>query len=71
VIEDSIPGVTAAVSAGMKIYGHAALTSAESLRKAGATPFGNMFELKTILNSTEKMHLNKPLVSANKEQEKG
>lgn len=50
VIEDSIPGVTAGVSAGMKVYGHAAFTPSESLREAGAIPFANMMELKTILS---------------------
>jgi len=50
VIEDSIPGVTAAVRAGMKVYGYAALTPGESLQKAGAIPFANMMELKTLLS---------------------
>ncbi len=49
VIEDSVLGVTAAMEAGMKVYGHAALTSAESLRAAGAIPFASMRELKEIL----------------------
>ena len=49
VIEDSTLGVTAAVRAGMKVYGHAAFTSSESLRAAGAIPFANMAELKTLL----------------------
>jgi phosphoglycolate phosphatase len=48
VVEDSIPGVTAAVRAGMKVYGHAAFTPSESLRAAGAIPFANMMELKTL-----------------------
>jgi phosphoglycolate phosphatase len=50
VVEDSVPGVTAAVSAGIKVYGHAAFTPAESLREAGAIPFANMAELKNILS---------------------
>ena len=50
VVEDSIPGVTAAVRAGMKVYGHAAFTPAEALTKAGAIPFSNMFELKDIFD---------------------
>jgi HAD superfamily hydrolase (TIGR01509 family) len=50
VVEDSIPGVTAAVRAGMRVFGHAAVTSDKSLKKAGAIPFGNMMELQTILN---------------------
>ena len=49
VIEDSIPGVTAAVCAGMRVYGHAAFTPSESLREAGAIPFANMMELQKML----------------------
>jgi phosphoglycolate phosphatase len=49
VVEDSIPGVTAAVRAGMQVYGHAAFTPAEQLKEAGAVPFNNMAELKEIL----------------------
>ncbi|MBI5945181.1 MAG: HAD family hydrolase [Chloroflexi bacterium] len=50
VIEDSIPGVTAAVRAGMKVFGHAAYTPSKSLLAAGAIPFDNMMELQSILN---------------------
>lgn len=50
VIEDSLPGVTAAVRAGMKVYGHATITPSASLRAAGAIPFANMLELKSILS---------------------
>ncbi len=53
VIEDSIPGVTAAVRAGMKVYGHAAMTDKEKLRQAGALPFDNMRELKSILSNAQ------------------
>ena len=49
VIEDSLPGVTAAIRARMMVYGHAAFTPSESLRDAGAIPFTNMMELKNIL----------------------
>jgi HAD superfamily hydrolase (TIGR01509 family) len=49
VIEDSVLGVTAAVMAGMKVYGHATFTSAESLQEAGAIPFTSMLDLKEIL----------------------
>jgi HAD superfamily hydrolase (TIGR01509 family) len=49
VIEDSIPGVMAGVRAGMKVYGHAAFTSSTSLQAAGAIPFANMMELKSML----------------------
>jgi HAD superfamily hydrolase (TIGR01509 family) len=51
VIEDSVSGVTAGVRAGMKVYGHAAFTPRASLLEAGAIPFDNMMELKSILNS--------------------
>ena len=51
VIEDSTLGVTAAVRAGMKVYGHAAVTPSEALREAGAIPFANMLELKTLLHN--------------------
>lgn len=50
VIEDSILGVTAAVRAGMRVYGHAAYMSRDALQKAGAIPFGTMAELQQILN---------------------
>ncbi len=49
VVEDSVPGVTAAIRAGMRVYGHAVLTNEESLREAGASPFFSMLELKDIL----------------------
>ena len=51
VIEDSVPGVMAAVRAGMMVYGYAASTPRESLREAGAIPFGTMAELQKILCS--------------------
>ncbi|MBK6794207.1 MAG: HAD family phosphatase [Anaerolineales bacterium] len=49
VIEDSIPGVTAGVRAGMRVYGHAALTPVKKLEAAGAIPFMTMMELKNVL----------------------
>lgn len=49
VVEDSVPGVTAAVRAGMRVYGHAAFTPAEQLKEAGAIPFNTMSELKAML----------------------
>ena len=55
VIEDSVLGVTAAARAGMKVYGHAAFTPSESLRKAGAIPFEDMMELQTILSDAYKI----------------
>jgi beta-phosphoglucomutase-like phosphatase (HAD superfamily) len=55
VIEDCILGVTAAVRAGMKVYGHAAFTPGESLRGAGAIPFDDMKELQTILSDAYKI----------------
>lgn len=51
VIEDSIPGITAGVRAGMKVYGHAVFTAKETLREAGAIPFGSMKELQKILGN--------------------
>lgn len=49
VVEDSVPGATAAVRAGMRVYGHAAFTPAESLKAAGAIPFADMSALQNIL----------------------
>lgn len=49
VIEDSLPGVTAGRSAGMRVYGYTALTSKEKLIEAGAIPFSSMSELQQIL----------------------
>jgi len=49
VVEDSVPGVTAGIRAGMRVYGHAALTDERSLREAGAIPFFSMPQLKVIL----------------------
>jgi len=51
VIEDSVLGVTAAVAAGMKVYGYASFNSAESLQTAGAIPFTSMQSMKDILLS--------------------
>jgi len=51
VVEDSVLGVTAAVRAGMRVYGHATFNSAESLQAAGAIPFGSMPELQKILSN--------------------
>ena len=49
VIEDSIPGVTAAVNANIKVYGLVKLCSAEQLENAGARPFKTMHELSNLL----------------------
>ena len=49
VIEDSIPGVTAAVNANIKVYGLVKLCSAEQLESAGAIPFKTMNELSELL----------------------
>ena len=49
VIEDSVLGVSAAVAAGMKVYGHATFTPAKDLEEAGAIPFASMLELKEVL----------------------
>ncbi len=39
VIKDSVPGVTADLRAGIKVYGYAAFISSKSLREAGTIPF--------------------------------
>jgi HAD superfamily hydrolase (TIGR01509 family) len=57
VVEDSVPGVTAAVCAGMKVYGHAAYTPAKALQEAGAIPFDDMPELQTILSDAYQISL--------------
>ena len=49
VIEDSIPGVTAAVRANIKVYGLIKLCSENELINAGAIPFRNMNELPDLL----------------------
>jgi beta-phosphoglucomutase-like phosphatase (HAD superfamily) len=54
VIEDSVSGVTAAVRAGMKVYGYTALTPGESQQEPGAIPFDNMIELATVLGDPKK-----------------
>ncbi|MBI5352463.1 MAG: HAD family phosphatase [Chloroflexi bacterium] len=64
VIEDSVPGVTAGVRAGMKVYGHAAFTPKESLRKAGAVPFENMSELQSVLSEQNKVAVWQSIVGA-------
>ena len=49
VIEDSIPGVTAATRANIKVYGIIKLCSEDELTNAGAIPFTNMSELPDLL----------------------
>ena len=51
VIEDSIPGITAGIHAGMKVYGHAAFTAPETICQAGAIPFNSMADLQKILTN--------------------
>jgi phosphoglycolate phosphatase len=53
VVEDSLPGVRAAVSAGMGVYGYAAHSDADELRMAGATIFRVMTELPRLLGVEE------------------
>ena len=53
VIEDSIPGITAGIRAGMKVYGHAAFSAPDKLREVGAIPFRNMAELQMILSNRD------------------
>ncbi len=55
VIEDSVYGVRAAVSAGMTVYGFAGgLSPAEALEEAGAVVFHEMTELFPLLGSRSK-----------------
>jgi HAD superfamily hydrolase (TIGR01509 family) len=49
VIEDSVPGVTAARAAGMRVYGYAERTPPRLLEAAGATVVTCMMELARIL----------------------
>ncbi len=49
VVEDSIPGATAGIQAGMRVFGYAAFTPMEKLQAAGAIPFQTMDELREIL----------------------
>ncbi|HQT78576.1 MAG TPA: HAD-IA family hydrolase [Rhodopila sp.] len=49
VIEDSLAGIRAAVSAGMICWGYAPEDEGERLRQAGALPFGSMFAIPSLL----------------------
>jgi HAD superfamily hydrolase (TIGR01509 family) len=49
VVEDSVPGVTAARAAGMRVFGYAERTPSRSLEAAGATVFSRMEELAGLL----------------------
>lgn len=49
VIEDSVFGVQAARAAGMKAFGYAAMTPADSLQKAGGIVFNHMNELPQLI----------------------
>jgi len=49
VIEDSIPGVTAAVRAGIRVLGLVKMSSEKELEEAGAEPFTTMRELPKLL----------------------
>jgi len=51
VVEDSVPGVQAAVAAKMPVLGYAERTDATRLRTAGARIFHSMEELPRLLNS--------------------
>ncbi|MBD2535932.1 HAD family hydrolase [Nostoc flagelliforme FACHB-838] len=51
VIEDSIPGVLAAVAANMKVFGYAERTDPQRLAQAGAIVFNSMKQLPELLNS--------------------
>ena len=49
VVEDSVPGVTAAVAAGMRVFGLDPQGDGAVLRAAGAVPFRGMHELPGLL----------------------
>jgi beta-phosphoglucomutase-like phosphatase (HAD superfamily) len=49
VVEDSLPGVRAAVAAGMAVFGFADLTPEADLAAAGARPFRRMADLPALL----------------------
>ena len=50
VIEDALPGVKAAVSAGMSVLGYAPNNNGSSLRNNGASTFSDMRELPELLS---------------------
>jgi HAD superfamily hydrolase (TIGR01509 family) len=50
VVEDTPSGVTAGVSAGMRVFGYAADSDPHALRQAGAEVFGSLEELPTLLS---------------------
>lgn len=49
VVEDSVPGVQAALAAEMRVLGYAGRTPADVLEAAGAQPFHDMAELPALL----------------------
>ena len=49
VIEDSLPGVQAAIAGGFNVFGFAYYGKKEKFEKLGATVFSNMKELETLL----------------------
>jgi HAD superfamily hydrolase (TIGR01509 family) len=51
VIEDSLPGVRAAVAAGMDCLGFAPHSDGAALRALGATPFGAMAEVPALIEA--------------------
>jgi HAD superfamily hydrolase (TIGR01509 family) len=51
VVEDSLPGVRAAVAAGMPVLGYAARNPAEALAQAGAVTFDDMARLPGLVTS--------------------
>lgn len=52
VVEDSVPGIEAAVAAGMRALGYAAHSTPDELRAAGGEPFTDMAELPALLGVT-------------------
>ncbi len=50
VIEDALPGVQAAVAAGMSVFGYSQKSSSSPLQQAGAVVFNDMAELPGLLS---------------------
>ena len=55
VVEDSVPGATAAAAAGMECLGYAAHHDGDGLRAVGAVPFRSMFDLPALLAAAKAM----------------
>ena len=52
VVEDSVFGVQAALAAGMRVFGYAAMTASTALQQAGATVFTDMKALPLLIDQS-------------------